>query len=81
MRPRAGHRDQVLGRAQADAGFWQALQDLPLTLAFVVAPVQRRYPLAAGVDVLPVWDVAGLLADWSGQAGLAGQAGPPAQSG
>lgn len=62
-------------------GFWQALQDLQITQAVVVAPVQRRYPLAAGVDVLPVWDVAGLLADWSGQAGLAGQAGPPAQSG
>ena len=50
-------------------GFWQALQDLQITQAFVLAPVQRRYPLSAGVDVLPVWDVAGLLADWAGQAG------------
>ena len=46
-------------------GFWQALQDLQLAGAWVVAPVPRRYPLASGVDVVPVWDVAGLLADWA----------------
>jgi predicted AAA+ superfamily ATPase len=46
-------------------GFWQALQDLQLTEAWVVAPVPRRYPLAAGVDVLPVWDVAAQLASWA----------------
>jgi hypothetical protein len=45
-------------------GFWQALQDLQLKTAWVVAPVPRRYPLAEGVDVVPVWDVAGLLAAW-----------------
>ena len=44
-------------------GFWQALQDLKLTRAFVVAPVSRRYPLAAGVDVLPVQELAALLGD------------------
>lgn len=42
-------------------GFWQALQDLAIERAFVVAPVERRYPLASGVEVLPVWDVAGVL--------------------
>ena len=46
-------------------GFWQALQDLQLAGAWVVAPVPRRYPLAPGVDVVPVWDVARLLADWA----------------
>ena len=35
-------------------GFWQAKQDLALDRAFVVAPVQRRYPLAEDVEVLPV---------------------------
>ncbi len=35
-------------------GFWQALQDLALDRAFVVAPVERAYPLAQGVDVVPV---------------------------
>ena len=35
-------------------GFWQALQDLQIDRAFVVAPVQRRYPLAQGVEVVPV---------------------------
>jgi predicted AAA+ superfamily ATPase len=39
-------------------GFWQAIQDLALDLAWVLAPVERRYPLAQGVDVLPVWQVA-----------------------
>jgi predicted AAA+ superfamily ATPase len=38
-------------------GFWQALRDLEIERAFVVAPVQRRYPLAAGVEVLPMWSV------------------------
>ena len=38
-------------------GFWQALQDLSIERAFVVAPVPRRYPLAPGVEVLPLWDV------------------------
>ncbi len=47
-------------------GFWNALQDLQLDAAWVVAPVAHRYPLAEGVDVVPVGDVAGLLAAWAG---------------
>jgi uncharacterized protein len=47
-------------------GFWQALQDLALAQAWVVAPVPRRYPLAPGVDVVPVSSLAGLLAQWAG---------------
>ena len=46
-------------------GFWQALQDLQISQAWVVAPVARRYPLAAHVDVVPVWNVASLLAEWA----------------
>jgi predicted AAA+ superfamily ATPase len=46
-------------------GFWQALQDLQLTEAWVVAPVPRRYPLATGVEVVPVWAVAKMLAAWA----------------
>jgi len=42
-------------------GFWQAMQDLEIARAFIVAPVARRYPLAAGVDVVPVWDVPAIL--------------------
>ncbi len=38
-------------------GFWQALQDLQIERAFVVAPVPRRYPLAANVEVVPVWEI------------------------
>ena len=38
-------------------GFHQARQDLALDAAAVVAPVERRYPLAEGVEVLPVWDL------------------------
>lgn len=38
-------------------GFWQALQDLAIERAFVVAPVLQRYPLAPKVEVIPVWDV------------------------
>jgi predicted AAA+ superfamily ATPase len=42
-------------------GFWQSLQDLAISRAFVVAPVTRRYTLAPGVDVLPVADVPSVL--------------------
>ena len=35
-------------------GFWQALEDLGVAQAYVVAPVADAYPLAANVDVLPV---------------------------
>ena len=42
-------------------GFWQALQDLQPDRAYVIAPVPRRYPLAGGVEVLPVSEIATLL--------------------
>jgi hypothetical protein len=42
-------------------GFWQALQDLQIDRAYVIAPVPRRYPLADRVDVVPVSEVATLL--------------------
>ncbi len=35
-------------------GFWQAIEDLGLDQAYVVAPVAAPYPLAANVDVIPV---------------------------
>ena len=43
-------------------GFWQALQDLQIDRAYVVAPVSRRYPLAEGVEVVPLAEVTTLLA-------------------
>jgi uncharacterized protein len=42
-------------------GFWQALQDLQVDRAFVVAPVTRRYPLAEGVEVIPVGEVGAIF--------------------
>ncbi len=42
-------------------GFWQALQDLQIDRAYVVAPVLRRYPLAEGVEVVPLAQVPALL--------------------
>jgi len=42
-------------------GFWQALQDLQIDRAYVIAPEPRRYPLADRVDVVPVSEVATLL--------------------
>jgi uncharacterized protein len=42
-------------------GFWLALQDLQIDRAYVIAPVSRRYPLARGVEVLPLAEVATLL--------------------
>jgi uncharacterized protein len=42
-------------------GFWLALQDLQIDRAYVIAPVSRRYPLAEGVQVLPLAELATLL--------------------
>lgn len=35
-------------------GFWQALQDLEIEHAAIVAPVESAYPLAENVEVIPV---------------------------
>ena len=43
-------------------GFWQALQDLGIERAFVVAPLTHRYPLAEGVEVLPLQELGTLCA-------------------
>jgi uncharacterized protein len=42
-------------------GFWLALQDLQIDRAYVIAPVSRRYPLAEGVEVLPLAELSTLL--------------------
>ncbi len=42
-------------------GFWQALQDLQIDRACVVAPVTHRYPLAEGVEVLPLAELKSFL--------------------
>ncbi len=44
-------------------GFWQAVRDLGITRAFAVAPVERRYPLAPGIEVLPIWQIAGAVGE------------------
>ena len=44
-------------------GFWQALQDLQVDRAFVIAPVTRRYPLAERVEVIPVANIAAIFSD------------------
>ena len=43
-------------------GFWQALVDLQTTEAYVVAPVEQRYPLAEKVEVIPIGAIAAVLA-------------------
>lgn len=48
-------------------GFWQALKDLQIARAYVVAPVTRRYPLDTGVEVIPVWEVATSMNDRAAQ--------------
>jgi predicted AAA+ superfamily ATPase len=44
-------------------GFWQAVEDLQLDRAVVMAPVERSYPLAEGVEVVPVSAAATLVSD------------------
>lgn len=43
-------------------GFWHALEDLQIDQAYVIAPVSRRYALAQGVTVVPVWEIEQLMA-------------------
>ena len=43
-------------------GFWQSLQDVRPHQTFIVAPVQQRWPFADGVEVIPVGDIAEVLA-------------------
>ncbi|MDP2785083.1 MAG: ATP-binding protein [Sulfurimicrobium sp.] len=38
-------------------GFWQAMKDLEIERAWIVAPVANAYPLAERVDVIPVTDI------------------------
>lgn len=42
-------------------GFWQAIDDLGLERAYVVAPVQRRYPLSDRVEVIPVTELSTVI--------------------
>jgi len=42
-------------------GFWQALEDLAVDQAYVVAPVERRYTLATNVEVIPPSDIPAAL--------------------
>ncbi len=42
-------------------GFWQALDDLQIDRAYVIAPVSRRYPLARNVEVIPVAEISTLM--------------------
>lgn len=44
-------------------GFWQALDDLGIAQAYVIAPVAHAYPLAANVDVLPLTQLTTQLLD------------------
>ncbi|MDO8412566.1 MAG: ATP-binding protein [Gallionellaceae bacterium] len=42
-------------------GFWLAMNDLKLDQAYIVAPVQSRYPLATNVEVVPAVELANVL--------------------
>jgi hypothetical protein len=35
-------------------GFWSAMQDLSVTQGWIVAPVERPWPLAENVEVIPL---------------------------
>lgn len=44
-------------------GFWQAIGDLGIERAVVVAPVERAYPLDERVEVIPAGEVSRAIAD------------------
>lgn len=43
-------------------GFWQASEDLRLHSAYVVAPVRQRYPIGPNTWVIPIQEIADVLA-------------------
>lgn len=57
---RVGFEFKFSSAPKPTKGFWQALQDLEIERAYVVAPVERRYPLAENVEVIPVGEVPGV---------------------
>lgn len=61
-RRRIGFEIKFSSAPSLGKGFAVALDDLQLDHAYVVAPVQRRFPLRKGVDVIPVADVPAVLA-------------------
>ena len=40
----------------------EPLKDLQISTAWVIAPVPRRYPLAPGVEVIPLHELRGVMA-------------------
>ena len=50
------------GAPKVTKGFWQACEDVGVDRACVLAPVREGYPFAANVDVLPIHELATLLA-------------------
>jgi len=54
---RLGFEVKFSSAPKVGKGFWQSIEDLGLDRAYVVAPVERRYPLADRVDVIPVADI------------------------
>ena len=43
-------------------GFWKACKDLKAQAGYVIAPGQGRYPIAATTRVMPIQDIASVLA-------------------
>jgi len=61
-RPRLGIEVKFWSASTVTKGFWQAVGDLKLDRPVVVAPVERRYPLKQGVELVPVWNLPAMLA-------------------
>ena len=61
-RTRIGFEVKFSSAPKVTKGFWQARADLQLQRCYVVAPVERAYPLKDGVEVIPVWDLPKVLA-------------------
>lgn len=60
-RRRLGFEIKFSAAPKVGKGFWLALDDLQLDAAYVVAPVERSYPLRDGVEVIGVHALAEVL--------------------
>lgn len=59
---RIGFEIKLSSAPALSKGFWSAMKDLQLEQAFVIAPVDTRYPVAETVEVMPAKDLAQLCA-------------------
>lgn len=59
---RIGFEIKLSSAPKPSRGFWNACEDLGVSRAWVVAPIEHSYPLAENVEVISPRDIPGVIA-------------------